>query len=280
MALPGFVLLLLVLATWVAPLWPELTVLIQAIIGGIGCATIIISQLSAVAGPASDRPPRLGLLTARQARRARSARAGWVEFFFTLPVFDAVLGPVVNRPPRLGPLTARPARDHFVSAALAPLGVRVDNLLPACGVFLAVTAGLTAPALIGTRTGAGLPFPLGELPRYFLWALFQQFVAIGAFWLPFRRAMGLSVEEVASFSREVAVAAAAALVFVVAHAPNPGLMLLGGVAELAWLSLFGRFRNLFALSLAHAAAALVVSHHLVPSVWLTSMRVGPSYWEL
>ncbi|HXV65268.1 MAG TPA: hypothetical protein VEK15_31525 [Vicinamibacteria bacterium] len=166
-----------------------------------------------------------------------------------------------------------------MSLELAQLGVRVDNLLPACGVFLAVTAGLTAPAMIGTRSGIGLPFPLGELPRYFLWAFFQQFVAVGAFWLPFRRAMGLPLEEVGSFSREVAVAGAVALVFVVAHAPNPGLMVLGGVAELVWLSLFGRFRNLFALSVAHGVAALVVSHHLVPSFWLTSMRVGPSYWE-
>ncbi|MGH9323229.1 MAG: CPBP family glutamic-type intramembrane protease, partial [Vicinamibacteria bacterium] len=70
-----------------------------------------------------------------------------------------------------------------------------------------------------------------------------------------------------------------ALVFSLAHAPNLPLMALVLVAETVWLLLFARFRNLLSFALAHALAALVVSHALVPD-WLPSLRVGLHYLEL
>jgi hypothetical protein len=166
------------------------------------------------------------------------------------------------------------------------MGIRVDNLLASSALLLGVTAALAVAAIaLRGRLGGELAFvfPLNELPSYFGWALFQQFVAVGAFWLPFRGWKGARASRVRSpgvlFEGKAAIAVG--VVFALAHAPNVGLMLLGFVAETLWLLAFHRrrCRNLFALSLAHAAAALVVSHHLVPSPWLPSMTVGLSYFR-
>lgn len=159
----------------------------------------------------------------------------------------------------------------------AHLGLQAKNLLAATVVFGLATAVLGVTAVVANDGEPLAPFPIGELPSYFLWALFQQYVAVGGFWVPLRRASGLETTY-ASFGRELPLAGAAALVFAVAHAPNVGLMVLVGLAEWLWLSLFARWRNLFSLSLAHAAAALVVAHHLVPSRWLPSMQVGLGYF--
>src|SRR5262249_36204265 len=82
----------------------------------------------------------------------------------------------------------------------------------------------------------------------------------------------------ASTGEEARASALAAAVFAAAHAPNLRLMGLVFAAELVWLLGFARFRNLFALALAHAAAALVVKHALV-GTWLPSMKVGLGYWR-
>jgi hypothetical protein len=142
---------------------------------------------------------------------------------------------------------------------LAPLGVRVDNLLPASAVYLMVTALLIAPAYWGSERDTAIS--LQKLSLYFLWALFQQFLVVAGFWRNLRRNAFL-----------------AALAFSLAHAPNVPLMVLVLVGETVWLLLFGRLRNLFSLALAHALAAVLVSQWLIPG-WIPSLRVGLHYLE-
>jgi hypothetical protein len=151
------------------------------------------------------------------------------------------------------------ARDIRNGEPLAPLGVRVDNLLPASAVFLLVTALLIAPAYWKSERGIAVSLP--ELSLYFLWALFQQFLVVAGFWRNLRGSAFL-----------------AALAFSLAHAPNVPLMALVLVSETVWLLVFGRLRNLFSLALAHALAAVLVSEWLIPE-WVPSLRVGLHYLE-
>lgn len=153
------------------------------------------------------------------------------------------------------------------------LGVRVDNLLTSSLVLIGVTSLAVMPLVFG---GVELDARMArELPSYFLWASFQQFLVVGGFWRHFRG----TEEGRLPPGRAARAAFLAAVVFGLAHAPNTGLMVLVAVAEVLWLLLFARFRNLFALALAHGVAALVVSHTLVPSSWIPSMKVGWEYWR-
>jgi hypothetical protein len=142
--------------------------------------------------------------------------------------------------------------------SLVEIGVRLDTLLPAMGVYLLVTTVLVAPAI---AWDGEIEIAAEDVLGYFFWALFQQFLVVAGFWRNFRRR-----------------ALPAALVFSLAHAPNLPLMALVFVVETLWLLLFRRFRSLFALALAHACAALVAGQTLVPE-WLTSFRVGLHYFE-
>ncbi len=154
--------------------------------------------------------------------------------------------------------------------ALSELGLRVDNLFASSLVFLLVT-GLPLAAVHRLAGKPGLRSS-GVL-IYFAWALFQQFVVVAGFWRYFRPPAGPST----SWRNDLGGAAITASLFALAHAPNLGLMGLVLGAELVWLACFSRFRNLFALALAHSVAAIVVKHDLVPG-WLPSMKVGLGYW--
>jgi len=158
--------------------------------------------------------------------------------------------------------------------AASELGVRVDNLLAAVLFFLA----LDAVPLLSVLGRAGVEdmrrsIDSQEVLTYWAWALFQQFLVTAGFWRHFRSAAGGG-----SAGDELRAAALAATVFALAHAPNGPLMGLVFVAEVVWLLGFARFRNLFALALAHAVAALVVKDAFVGR-WLPSMKVGLGYWQ-
>jgi hypothetical protein len=153
---------------------------------------------------------------------------------------------------------------------LSELGSRVDNLVPSSFVFLLVTA----VPLAAVHRLAGKPgLRPGEVFIYTGWALFQQFVVVAGFWRHFRPA----TPEWTTWRTDLAAAAITAALFALAHAPNLVLMGLVFGAELVWLVCFTRFRNIFALALAHSVAAIVVKHDLVPG-WLASMKVGFGYW--
>jgi hypothetical protein len=158
-------------------------------------------------------------------------------------------------------------RDGVAPSAL---GLRVDNLLGATLFFLALDA-VPVASILGF---AGLrDIGAGEVPAYWAWALFQQFVVTAGFWRLFRPAARR-----ATMGEEARASMLAAALFAAAHAPNLPLMGLVFAAELVWLVGFARFRNLFALALAHAVAALAVKHALV-GAWLPSMKVGLGYWR-
>jgi hypothetical protein len=155
--------------------------------------------------------------------------------------------------------------------ALPELGLRVDNLLASSLLLLLVTVlPLAAVHLLAGRPG----FRPSEVLIYFGWALFQQFVVVAGFWRYFRRPTGPTT----TWRRGLGAAVPAAGLFALVHAPNLELMSLVFAAELVWLVCFTRFRNLFALALAHALAATVIKHDLVPG-GLSSMKVGLGYWR-
>jgi len=154
--------------------------------------------------------------------------------------------------------------------ALSALGLRVDNLPGAALFFLALDA-LPLLSMLGPAALADIG--VEDALTYWAWATFQQFVVTTGFWRVFRPAAGRTTT-----GEEARASALAADLFAAAHAPNLRLMGLVFAAELVWLVGFARFRNLFALSLAHAVAALAARHALV-GTWLPSMKVGLGYWR-
>jgi hypothetical protein len=207
-------------------------------------------------------------------RGARLREAALVFGLFLAATWLAPLVPGARRPLQAAiglialVILVRAVRRDGV--APSELGLRVDNLLGAALFFLALDAVLLL-SVIG-RAGLRAIRP-EEVLIYGAWALFQQFVVAAAFWRVFRPAAGR-----ASIAKEAGASALAAALFAAAHAPNLPLMGLVFAAELVWLLGFTRFRNLFALALAHALAALVVKHALV-GAWLPSMKVGLGYWR-
>jgi hypothetical protein len=154
--------------------------------------------------------------------------------------------------------------------ALSLLGLRWDNFLGSSVAFLVPTAILIA--FVPWR-GERVTLIASDLSSYFLWALFQQLLVVAGFWRHFRG----TLEARSPMPRELMAAVSTAGVFAAAHAPNVPLAGLVFLGETLWLVLFARFRNLASLALAHATAALVVVHTLVPD-WLPSMTVGILYW--
>lgn len=69
-----------------------------------------------------------------------------------------------------------------------------------------------------------------------------------------------------------------ALVFALAHLPNPVLMLVTGLAMLAWAGQFLRGRSLIALALIMGIAATGF-RYAVPAHYHQELRIGPDYIE-
>ena len=103
---------------------------------------------------------------------------------------------------------------------------------------------------------------LGYIP----WALAQQFAAQCFF---FRRIEALR-------GSGMSAVIATAVLFAGAHVPNPILMSATVIAEFLWTLAYRRYRNLYAISLAHALLAVAVTVS-VPVAWHHSMRVGIGY---
>jgi membrane protease YdiL (CAAX protease family) len=105
-----------------------------------------------------------------------------------------------------------------------------------------------------------------RIPAYLPWAFTQQFAAQCFF---FRRL------EVVSGSGFAAVLVTS-LLFAGAHLPNPVLAPATLLAEFLWTLAYRRYRNLYAISIAHAllAAAFTVA---VSDAWHHHMRVGIGY---
>ena len=148
------------------------------------------------------------------------------------------------------------------------LGLRLDN-------FWKAMAGLLPISLVaaGVAIGAGFFLKSIDPPRsipvalaeYFAWATAQQF-ALQSVVLRRLEDMGL---------RGGAPLAAAA-VFSLVHAPNPGLLILTFLGGLLWCSTFRRNPNLVAVALSHAILAVVIVSTLPPAA-TGGYRIGPPY---
>jgi len=126
---------------------------------------------------------------------------------------------------------------------------------------------LTAGVLLRTIRQTGFDGALAAAAAYLPWGLAQQYALNGYF---------LNRFDAAVTAR--AASLLAAVLFSLAHAPNPFLMAI--TLPLGWCAtlLYRRSRNLYLLGLAHAAIGLLlflvvpdsVSHHL---------RVGPGWFR-
>ena len=141
----------------------------------------------------------------------------------------------------------------------------LDELAPL--LILIALLMLAAGTLLRSLRQTGFDAGLAGLAAYLLWGLTQQYALNGYF---------LNRLDAAVSARAASVLAA--LLFSLAHAPNPFLMAI--TFPLGWCAtlLYRRSRNLYLLGIAHAAIGLLlflvvpdsVSHHL---------RVGPGWFR-
>jgi membrane protease YdiL (CAAX protease family) len=152
--------------------------------------------------------------------------------------------------------------------SLSRLGLRLDT-------FWKALAGVLPISLVAAAIAMGAGFllksiaPPGnaavELTYYFGWALAQQFALQSVI---FRRIEDMGLRGGAPL--------AAAALFSLVHAPNPGLMILTFLGGLLWCSTFRRNPNLMAMALSHAILAVVVASTL-PAGVIGGYRIGPAY---
>lgn len=182
--------------------------------------------------------------------------------------------------------TLGPARSRFgVAAALLILvftllagrswtALGLDFRRIRCGWWVA-PAGLAAAVAIllaghaaGTLHGlAGRPLAWSAL-GYPAWALVQEFIAQGYFFVRFESVLG----------GRWAVVACGGL-FGAAHIPNPVLVPVTLVGGLILCELFRRYRTIYVLAAAHIVVALALAA-AVPNSAVRHMRVGAGYVEL
>jgi membrane protease YdiL (CAAX protease family) len=175
-------------------------------------------------------------------RRAALATAVWI-----------LLATLLNRrsPRQLGLGISGLGRSLIV----IPIAAAVAGVI----VFAGWEAG-SLRGLFGTRP------PLWHSAGYAIWALVQEFMLNSFFFVNLEDLLGDSTR---------ALWGAAAL-FCLAHIPNPVLMLGTFLVALFFVSLFRRYRNIYALGVAHAMLGLALAV-TVPDAWIRHMRVGISY---
>jgi len=124
-------------------------------------------------------------------------------------------------------------------------------------------------ALLSSLVGGDLPpthaVPLRGAWIYAIWALVQQFLLQSFFFVRFEALLG---------ARRAVLAAA--LLFAAAHIPNPILTVLSLGGGLFFCEMFRRYRNIYALGLAHAMLGLTVAASFSDPL-LHRMRVGIGY---
>ena len=174
-----------------------------------------------------------------------------ILFYITAGWFLLSLVLALKRGEPLG-LGRLPLRMTIISAALT----------------LVLAAGLVAIAhLVGTLHGLfGVRRPLLHASGYMLWSLVQQYIQQSFFYV--------RIERLTSNGRLAALITA--LLFGLAHLPNPVLTpvtLVGG-----WIlsELFRRYRSLYPLALAHGLIGLAIAVS-VPDHIHHHMRVGLGY---
>jgi len=154
-----------------------------------------------------------------------------------------------------------------------PNGLGFRGLLPSLWIVaVAVAIFVAAIALaehLHTLHPLYCPLPvLVHIAGYALWALMQQFILQVYVLLRFLR-LGM---------RRTPAVALAAVLFAIAHIPNPFLVSLTLVWGAISCLLFLRYRNLYALALAHGILGMCLAV-TVPNHIHHHMRVGLGYLE-
>jgi membrane protease YdiL (CAAX protease family) len=159
-------------------------------------------------------------------------------------------------------------RDTWRSLGLAPTGAWRATWI-VVGAFALAAVAVVIAKLLGTfhplpRSGN---FPLNfRMGGYLVWSFLQEFML----------QIYVLTRLLRLLPRRSVAIATAALLFAVAHIPNPVLVVLTLVWGLIACSLFLRYRNLYALGLAHAILGLCVAT-TVPDALHHHMRVGLGY---
>ncbi len=157
------------------------------------------------------------------------------------------------------------SRESTTKLGLAIPPLRSLWIVPTA-LALAIAAVATA-AVLGTLSLP--PTPALFLERYWgyaIWACIQQFLLQDFFLLRLTRV----------FRGKTAAVIAAALLFSLAHLPNPILTPITLLWGLAACLLFMRYRNLYAIAMAHAILGITVAL-TVPGPVDHNMRVGLGY---
>jgi membrane protease YdiL (CAAX protease family) len=154
---------------------------------------------------------------------------------------------------------------------LRPMGICTANLLNSMwGVALALAVAMAAVAIAGRFHTLHMPqTPLLFVRRYgayAVWATVQQII-LQCFFLS--RSLRL-------LSNATAAAALSAVLFAVAHLPNPILTLITLIFGLASCLFFIRYRNLWPLAIAHAILGICIAI-TIPAPVVHNMRVGIGY---
>ncbi len=159
-------------------------------------------------------------------------------------------------------------REKLQSLGLAPVDVRRSLWIVAAAVTLAVLA-VVAAWWLGTLHGLPGAGHLSERTRvigYLIWSFVQEFLLQVFVLTRLTRLL----------SRRSLAIALAALLFAIAHIPNPVLIGLTLIWALIACPFFLRYRNLYALGLAHGILGLCVAV-TVPDAMHHHMRVGLGY---
>jgi CAAX prenyl protease-like protein len=152
-----------------------------------------------------------------------------------------------------------------------PYGLQPSRLRRSWWIIVAAVAAAGAAVLIACRLGTlHIPWNLGRHPTrvwgYVIWSLVQQFILQDYFFLRMRRLI----------PNVAAAVVATALLFSLAHIPNPVLTLATLFWGAATCMLFRRYRDLYSLGAAHAILGLCVAFS-VPDAIHHQMRVGLGY---
>ena len=139
--------------------------------------------------------------------------------------------------------------------------------------WLALGALALAAMVVGMLHGAGWQLPAIQHPiqlwrvgAYSVWAVEQEFI-LNSF-------LFLNLEQLAGTRRAILFSA---VIFAIAHIPNPVLMALTLLAGLMFCAVFARYRNIWPLAVAHALLGITVAVSVPDSV-THHMRVGLGYF--
>jgi len=164
-------------------------------------------------------------------------------------------------------LIASPLLHHD---SLARLGLRLDTLGAALWRLMPISGLVAGLAIAGGRVAGSIDPPVNlaaTLGTYFLWAAAQQYAL---------QSIVLRRLEDAGLRRGAPLAAAA--IFSLVHAPNPGLMILTFLGGLLWCSTFQKTPSILAVALSHAVLAVAIVSTMPPAA-TGGLRIGPAYLQ-